>query len=116
MGTNYYLMRKDFKEIYDKMDKNEKEYYWEKLIHKVGKSSAGWKFLFQYCNLFQSFDDLMRLLSSEKYILLNEYEETISKLEFFNLVESKQCSQSHRGLDPDLYEINNYDFIRGEFH
>ena len=92
MGTNYYIKKKNggYKDI----------------IH-IGKSSAGWKFLFQsvpdYENYFDktsldTFDAWKTFLEKyvgygkleKKAVILDEYDREISLKEFLDMVDKKQ--------------------------
>ena len=106
MGTNYYAV------------KIKPTVAMDKEIH-IGKSSAGWKFLFHSCEYFRSFPEVENFLrknidEDKKYVLLDEYDEPITVNEFLKLVEGKQNIEN-----PDnfkyAYNINGYRFMNGEF-
>lgn len=97
MGTNYYL-ETDFCKGCGKP---------KKVIH-IGKSSCGWKFLFQRQEGLTTINDVKRLI--QKGIIRDEYGETISTAQFLDLVESKQKEQHHQG-----FSVGGYDFIDGDF-
>lgn len=111
MGTNYYMMKKEFKDIYKKMSDKEKNYYFDKLVIHVGKASAGWKFLFSFNEWINSYKDLINLLND--YSLYDEYGDEVSTIEFTHIVNSKQDMQKHE--HDSFLEIDGYDFCRGEF-
>lgn len=114
MGTNYYIIRKanreDKKKFHEMIDNEQYEelqnelYLFEKQnkIH-VGKSSYGWKFLFD-ANNFQYYDknekSVWKWLKDNENDLYNEYGEKISFDEFKKMVESKQ-----NGMDYMDYQI-----------
>lgn len=86
MGTNYYCMERKIS-------------MHNRILH-IGKSSLGWKFLFQgYENAEGIFDDEIYISSVEdwkdylnnpKVIILDEYDSEISYKDFFKMVEEKQ--------------------------
>lgn len=114
MGTNYYIIRKANREtkkkFHEMIDKEQFEelqnelYRFEKKskIH-VGKSSCGWKFLFD-ANNFQYYDkneeSVWKWLKDNESDLYNEYGEKISFDDFKEMVESKQ-----NGMDYMNYQI-----------
>ena len=74
MGTNYYV---------------EKE---GNSIH-IGKSSSGWKFLFQENNQYYDKKDkssIFRFLKLNKTTFIDEYDELVDVEEFWKMVEQKQ--------------------------
>ena len=85
MGTNYYAVKK--KPTIGKP------------LH-IGKSSAGWKFLFQEIYKYNSFDWNLEIHNFDQWkdflennneiVILNEYDEEISVKDFLDLVEKKQ--------------------------
>jgi hypothetical protein len=88
MGTNYYAV---------KIEPTVRE---DRIIH-IGKSSAGWKFLFHEHASFEYEPELeihsyneWRLWIEEHigndYVMMNEYDEQVNPSEFFELVEKKQ--------------------------
>lgn len=87
----------------------------------IGKSSAGWKFLFHNVNKYNSFDSELELhtflqwkefLESNKdIVILNEYDEEISVKDFLNLVEEKQKEKNGEYSK----DIDGYRFVDGEF-
>lgn len=110
MGTNYYAI------------KNKISLY-PQSIH-IGKSSAGWKFLFRgyfkgenyiFENLeIKSIDDWKTFLKNYDYIILDEYDKIISYDDFFKMVEKLQ---SNNNIDDFRYNgnINGYRFNFREF-
>ena len=77
MGTNYYVVKKK-PTISDPLH--------------IGKSSAGWKFLFQEVNKYNSFDWDLEIHTFEQWkeflknnneiVILNEYDEEVSVKDF----------------------------------
>ena len=112
MGTNYYVVST------------------KPTVHHpihIGKSSAGWKFLFHSVNAYDNYisDDplnnfpqwkkfLEEQTSNGNIVIMNEYDEIVSLDEFLNMVEKKQ-----RENNPDdfiyCYNIDGYRFEDGEF-
>ena len=93
MGTNYYAVR------------NRPSL--EEPIH-IGKSSIGWKFLFQSQNdtwrdipvVWNSYNEVKNWLKkytvdSDTYVIMNEYDEIISFDDFFALVDRKQREENN---------------------
>ena len=101
MGTNYYAVKK-------------KPTIREPL--HIGKSSAGWKFLFQEVNKYNSFDSDLEIHTFEQWkeflennneiIILNEYDEEISVKDFLDLVEENQKEK----YDEYSKNVNGYRF------
>lgn len=88
MGTNYYAVRT--------------RPTTEEPIH-IGKSSIGWKFLFQSQNdtwreppvVWNTYEQVYEWLykntvKSDNYAIINEYDEIISFDDFIELIETKQ--------------------------
>lgn len=124
-GTNYYAIKKIPKETKDLIIEllNEDKYdesigmlnnSYEK-IH-IGKSSGGWKFLFDY-NHFKYYDlnreSINDFLNREDITLYDEYGEEIPIDDFWNMVDSKKDL-----LDNKTYysEKENYCFAVLEEH
>lgn len=109
MGTNYYAVKK-------------KPTIREPL--HIGKSSAGWKFLFQEVNKYNDFDEDLEihtykqwkdfLENNDEIVILNEYDEEISVKEFLQLVEKKQKTNNINNFD-DCKNIDGYRFSDRNF-
>ena len=112
MGTNYYAVR-------NRPTTDEP-------IH-IGKSSMGWKFLFQRQDMpyaeppvvWNSYDEVYAWLyentvRSDKYVIINEYDEIVSFDDFIKLIELKQ---RERNKDDFTYcdNVKGYRFTRGDF-
>ena len=110
MGTNYYAVR---------TTPTTWESEWR--IH-IGKSSAGWLFLFQDCDYFHTYPQVVKWLDdnvrSGNYVLMNEYDEVVPVDDFIELVQSKQ-NDKHCKSNPDNFEycrnIDGYRFDDREF-
>lgn len=102
MGTNYYAVKKVSNEkkklmiellMEDKYDDFDELYNSElKKIH-IGKSSCGWKFLFNY-NHFKFYEptkeSINNFLSNEDVTIYNEYGDKISIDKFWEMVDLKK--------------------------
>lgn len=111
MGTNYYAVEKKFS-----LHRN--------IIH-IGKSSAGWKFLFHgYQNYeyawdkspinLNSLEDWKKFLMNKEYGILDEYDEEISYEDFFKKVEEKQTEENEENFR-DCANVNGYRFCYRNF-
>jgi hypothetical protein len=103
MGTNYYAVKKKPSEY-----NNE--------IH-IGKSSGGWRFLFQgYSDelTINSKEDWEKFLKNDEYVIMDEYGSRISYKDFFKLVEDKQ---KENNKDNFAYAVNRngYRFSYNDF-
>ena len=99
MGTNYYTKVN----FCTKCKRGEE-------IH-LGKSSAGWKFAFQYNGqkFYKDIKEMKEWLKGK--VIKNEYGERVSNKSFWKLVESKQDQRSGHTATKD----GNYDFYDYEF-
>lgn len=109
MGTNYYLVKNR-----PSIDSG---------LH-IGKSSAGWRFLFHKpsiwetdvpLNTFEAWRDYLKEQTENgSYVIMNEYDEVVDYDWLMNLIESKQTENR-----PDMFEycenVNGYRFASGEF-
>lgn len=112
MGTNYYAVRTRPTTDYP--------------IH-IGKSSYGWKFLFQTHHenwneppvVWSTFDQVYEWLykytvESGSYVIIDECDTVISFEDFIEMVEDKQSEEN-----PDNFKynknVNGYRFADGEF-
>ena len=110
MGTNYYAVpnRPSTKEP----------------IH-IGKSSWGWRFLFEYQDeswneppvIWRNYEEVKEWLhkytvDSNEFVIMNEYDEIVPYDEFLDLVEQKQKEPLH-----DIHEdvVDGYRFTKGWF-
>lgn len=109
MGTNYYLVKNR-----PSIDSG---------LH-IGKSSAGWRFLFHKpsiweadkpLNTFEQWRDyLTETTTRQTHVIMDEYDEIVSLDDFLELVAIKQKENS-----PDMFEycenVNGYRFASGDF-
>lgn len=111
MGTNYYAVKK-------------KPSLYNLAIH-IGKSSAGWKFLFRgyqdekfnygiYRLNINSIEDWKKYLKENNVVILNEYDEEISYDNFFKLVEEKQKEENKDNFC-NCCNVNGYRFTFHDF-
>ena len=119
MGTNYYAKRilsvEDIEKCKNLMENHNYEEL-KKILHNktdlvhIGKSSGGWKFLFNWnnCKYYDlTKDSIINFLSSN--VIVNEYGEEIALEAFLELVKSKE-----QGIDnTEYYEKDGkiYDFL-----
>ena len=97
MGTNYYL----HKPPCPCCNKGEK-------IH-LGKSSAGWKFLFHKTKEIYDFDSFCKVIKTG--LIYNEYGEYLFEEDLLNIIFSKLGGKEH----PDVEHIDGYDFLECDF-
>ena len=84
MGTNYYLERTC--PISDSVTER---------LH-IGKSSYGWKFLFNSNNgVNKSFSDWRAILELRSNQIVDEYGKRISLYEFYTIIHEKQSHKDH---------------------
>lgn len=79
MGTNYYAVKKKPRivKIYDE-------------IH-LGKSSIGWKFVFQEQEQYHNFEEFKDfILNNNEWIIKDEYGKEVSPNELLELIKTKQ--------------------------
>ena len=124
MGTNYYLKLKN--EIFDNCNPTLKLLQPEiqgLFSYHIGKSSGGVRFLFQGGQEIKgvkidSFEKWKEAIEDEDFIIYNEYDEQIDKIDFFNLVKRKQ--QEPRPTSDMLstyhYMVGEYEFDDVEFY
>ena len=105
MGTNYYAVKT--------------KPSLEPPIH-LGKSSMGWLYLFPFCEYFRTFNQFKQFLEdkvdSGEYVILNEYDEIVSKDDLLERIETKQvtCKDNPDNFKYDM-NIDGYRFCEGEF-
>ena len=108
MGTNYYAIKKVSKDkktqmihyiVNDMYDEFDELYNNEvKRIH-IGKSSCGWKFLFNYNN-FKYYeptrDSINNFLSNEDIKIVDEYGRDITLDKFWEMVDLKKNGMDNK--------------------
>lgn len=109
MGTNYYLVKNR-----PSTDSG---------LH-IGKSSAGWRFLFHKpsiwdvdkpLNTFEQWRDYLKeTTEAGTHVIMNEYDEVVSYEWLMELIKNKQEEDN-----PDMFQycenVNGYRFSDGEF-
>lgn len=103
MGTNYYAKIN----ICPTCKRPEEE------IH-LGKSSYGWKFMFQYNGgkMYQTAEEMRRWLVGK--VIEDEYGKRVSQKAFWKMVHDKQNQQGGKTHDGTM-KIEGYDFFDREF-
>jgi len=120
MGTNYYAIQRadeslknSIKQAVDDGDFDKAKEMMPKIIH-IGKSSAGWQFLFNH-NDWQYFGQKRGTVDSIEAFLKcvdieNEYHDKVTLDEFWRMVEAKQKFKAdteygsiHHGLNYSNY-------------
>lgn len=103
MGTNYYAVKKKPRivKIYDE-------------IH-LGKSSVGWKFVFQEQEQYHNFEEFKDfILNNNEWIIKNEYGEEVSPNELLELIKTKQKENNPDDFtwakNVDGYRFSDKDF------
>ena len=110
VGTNYYTVPK-------------KPSLYRKVLH-IGKSSGGWKFLFQgyqdyeldnnkYLNI-NNIEDWKNYIKENDILIFDEYDNEISFDDFFKMVEEKQSEENEENFS-NCANINGYRFSYRDF-
>lgn len=103
MGTNYYAIKKKPRilKVYDS-------------IH-IGKSSAGWKFLFKENDEYHNFEEFKKWITTQNdYIFKDEYNQEIKSTELLKLIEKLQQENNKDDFTYDK-NINGYRFYDKDF-
>lgn len=101
VGTNYYLMIN----ICEKCGKPE-------TVHHIGKSSCGWKFVFNKQKGLEKFEDLPHFLTRGR--IFDEYGREITIGDLLKKIEKLQENESSFGINKYVENINGYDFLSDE--
>lgn len=100
MGTNYYAV--------------EKKYNLNRDIKHIGKSSAGWRFLFREQPEYKTFEEFKKWLENSDYAIFDEYDREHSKKELLELIEEQQKENNKENFmycyNRDGYRFNDRDF------
>ena len=104
MGTNNYAFKK------------QPTVFGDGCIH-IGKSSAGWRFLFHDCEWFHTFPQVKKFLEdhADDYVILDEYDEQHGIDDFLNIVAEHQKTRNKDDFAYDVKNIDGYRFCEGEF-
>ena len=103
MGTNYYAIKKKPRivKIYDE-------------IH-LGKSSVGWKFVFQEQEQYHNFEEFKDfILNNNEWIIKDEYGKEISPNNLLKLIEEKQKENNPDDFTWDK-NVGGYRFTDRDF-
>ena len=104
MGTNYFAV------------KNRPTI--EEPIH-IGKSSAGWRFLFHSCEWFQDYNEFLRFIKEKvdtgEYVVLNEYDEQVRAADLIEMIEEKQEIDNEDNFNYEVVNKDGYRFVVGWF-
>ena len=103
MGTNYYAIKKKPRivKIYDE-------------IH-LGKSSVGWKFVFQEQEQYHNFEEFKDfILNNNEWIIKDEYGKEISPNDLLKLIEEKQKENNPDDFTWDK-NVDGYRFTDKDF-
>lgn len=116
MGTNYYAKLNLEKSIIDALYISPiAKMTVERFNLHIGKSSSGWKFLFQEQEIYDciehsgqlyyldSYKKWKNFLQRDDIVIYNEYNKIINKDEFFKLVEDKQ-----KEIHPTQEDLGRY--------
>ncbi len=100
MGTNYYY-RTNICKTCGRFEESH-----------VGKSSAGWQFIFQMPEgvVIKSMRGMRTFLDGK--LIFDEYGKTVTHEEFWAMVESKQGKSRH---EHQLIDVLGYDFVDSDF-
>lgn len=110
MGTNYYLVKNR-----PSIDNG---------LH-IGKSSAGWRFLFHKpsiwdtdkpLNTFEQWRDYLKETTVDKktHVIMNEYDEIVPYEKLMELIKNKQ-KENKSDMFQYCENVNGYRFSDGEF-
>lgn len=120
MGTNYYLKLKE--KVFDNCSTallNLKPEIMKNFELHIGKSSAGWRFIFEQqtigSKLINSFEKWKEFFFDDNYEIANEYGEIISPEWLVKRIVEKQCERRHEDIRYHYLSEDGYDFDIGEF-
>lgn len=116
MGTNYYIQNQNKCPTCGHAEEDD--------IH-IGKSSAGWKFLFNAIQ-YKSFDEWLPVLQANSDFIYDEYKKKHDLDQFLEFIESKKDGMSdedyylkypeHRnGFEPNNWCDGTYRYCGREF-
>lgn len=108
MGMNYYLKLKE-STFTNRCDPTHVKHILNSSKLHIGKSSGGWKFLFQQNffgnTLINSVKQFKKIINDDAWEIYNEDEELINKEDFWKMVEFKQTQQNKSHCE---YVYDNY--------
>lgn len=129
MGKNYYAMviptSSDKMEIIEAVVNNDLEFAKDKIVQftekiHIGKSSAGWEFLFNLNSkkYYSDIDTLKDFISHSNVIIYDEYDTQIFFLDFWTKVVKNRMFNGQPAKKNTGYryiQIDGYSFFDGEF-
>lgn len=109
MGTNYYAVKKE-------------PCLYNREIH-LGKSSAGWLFVFNEQDDIHTFPQFVKWLKNNvdtgEYVLFDEYNRQVTKEYLLELIETKQndprCRDNPDNFRYNCRNVDGYRFTDGDF-
>lgn len=132
MGMNYYIKINKEEAIQDALYVNSLVYSaLDNFELHIGKSSHGWKFVFQHQEIYNpvtneftkliSYRTWKEFLTTAPVVIVDEYNREVNKEEFFKMVEQKQNDihpsieekeqmEQFEYLDPEGYRIQIGEF------
>jgi hypothetical protein len=112
MGCNYYLLpdTKGIRRVLKELKNGQLgKYIYLSLRYHVGKSSIGWRFIFDH-NDWKDYNNIFELKEfMAHHVLIDEYLQEHNPTEFWGFVESKQHLKQHR----HAIKKDGYDFDTG---
>lgn len=123
MGTNYYaiaqyklLFDEDSTSLLANMHKTKDE---DAIIH-IGKSSAGWRFLFQDSKYFHNYKEFLNFINryvvTHRYRIYDEYGDEQSAQALLELIQHKQkIYDSDENFDNGIRNESGYRFCDNTF-
>ena len=106
MGTNYY----------GKLKKPKRKVYLDYEPFHIGKSSIGWKFIFQTNNHFTNFEQFKEWLKDDNFEIYDEYDRKIDKEEFLqHILNKKKDENCQSQVDEYTKNIDGFDFTDMDF-
>lgn len=123
MGMNYYVKIDTKEAIQDALYANSLVYsVLDSFELHIGKSSYGWKFVFQqqeiynplnrWTNLLNSYRSWKEFLTTAPVVIINECNEEVNKEEFFKMVEEKQ-NEIHPNIR-EKEQMKEFEYLDGE--
>lgn len=106
MGTNYF----------GKLKEPKKRVVFDFEEFHIGKSSCGWQFTFQKSEHFGNFEEFKKWLEDDRFEVVDEYNRTIDKKEFLEMIIKKQNEKEHQSnYDSYTKLIDGFNFSENDF-
>lgn len=102
MGTNYYLIS------------NECDHCERRDILHIGKSSAGWNFVFRAYDEINCIEDWMNLLENKSNKIQDEYDNPVENVDFLSICLRKEM-RTVENEDRFFKDSKGFSFCSGEF-